>query len=147
MSSLSDDVHEIEKLKARYADAVDGGWTGAKPHDADAVLELFVEDGAWDGGAFGGGEGHDGIRAYMLTGDAIMPFAFHHITNPRIEIDGDVARARWHALLAVETEGQAQLHVGIYDDEMVRTDQGWKFKRLGFTLAASTDLPGDWKRF
>jgi len=147
MSSLSDDVHEIEKLKARYADAVDGGWTGARPHDADAVLALFVEDGAWDGGAFGGGEGHDGIRKYMLTGDAIMPFAFHHITNPRIEIDGDVARARWHALLAVETQGQAQLHVGIYDDEMVRTDQGWKFKRLGFTLAASTDLPADWKRF
>lgn len=147
MSSRAEDVLEIQTLKARYADAVDGGWTGTRPHDADAVLELFVEDGVWDGGEYGRGEGHAGIREYMLTGDAIMPFAFHHITNPRIEVDGDVARARWHVLLAVETEGQAQLHVGIYDDEMVRTAEGWKFKRLGFTPAARTDLPGDWKLF
>ncbi|HPG27214.1 MAG: nuclear transport factor 2 family protein [Spirochaetaceae bacterium] len=147
MSSIAQDVLDIQTLKARYADAVDGGWTGTKPHDADAVLALFVEDGVWDGGEFGGGQGHAGIREYMLTGEAIMPFAFHHISNPRIEIEGDTARARWHALLAVDAAGQAQLHVGIYDDEMVRTPEGWKFRRLGFTLAASTDLPAPWKCF
>ena len=144
---LLEDIHEIEKLKARYADAVDGGWTGVTPHDADAVLELFTPDGVWDSGAFGGGEGHDGIRTYMLTGAAIMPFAFHHISNPRIDVDGDRATARWHALLAVMAETQAKMHVGVYDDVMVRTSAGWRFERLSFTLAASTDLPGGWTRF
>ena len=144
---LLEDIHEIEKLKARYADAVDGGWTGVTPHDADAVLELFTPDGVWDSGAFGGGKGHDGIRTYMLTGAAIMPFAFHHISNPRIDVDGDRATARWHALLAVMAETQAKLHVGVYDDAMVRTSAGWRFERLSFTLSASTDLPGGWTRF
>ncbi len=147
MSRELEDVHEIEKLKARYADAVDGGWTGVRPHDADAVLALFVPDGVWDSGAFGGGRGHEGIREYMLTGDAIMPFAFHHITSPLIEVDGDRATAHWHALLAVTAEGQAKLHVGVYDDRLVRTDAGWRFELLRFTLAATTDLPKAWTLF
>ena len=147
MASFLEDVHEIEKLKARYADAVDGGWTGVTPHDADAVLALFTEDGAWDSGAFGGGQGHEEIRAFMKTGGAIMPFAFHHISNPQIEVEGDHATARWHAILAVTTEDQAKLHVGIYDDRMVRTCNGWRFELLRFTLAATTDLPTRWTRF
>ncbi|MCR9093519.1 MAG: nuclear transport factor 2 family protein [bacterium] len=142
-----EDVHEIEKLKARYADAVDGGWTGTKAHDPDAVVALFVPDGVWDSGDYGGGEGHDGIRAFMATGEAIMPFAFHHITNPRIEVDGDRATARWHALLAVTLEGRAELQTGIYDDVCVRTPDGWRFERLQFTLAGSTSLPETWKTF
>jgi len=153
MKSLHDDIHEIQTLKARYADAVDGGWTGVTPHDADAVIELFVPDGAWDSGAFGGGKGHAGIREYMLTGAAIMPFAFHHISNPLIEVDGDRATARWHAMLAVsvreqaQSQEQAKLHVGVYDDRMVRTPDGWRFELLRFTLAATTDLPVAWTRF
>ncbi len=142
-----EDVYEIEKLKARYADAVDGGWTGTKAHDPDAVVALFVPDGVWDSGDYGGGEGHDGIRAFMATGEAIMPFAFHHITNPRIDVDGDRATARWHALLAVTLEGRAQLQTGIYDDVLVRTPEGWRFERLQFTLAASTSLPEAWTCF
>lgn len=149
---LQDDVHEIEKLKARYADAVDGGWAGTKGHDADAVLALFVEDGVWTSGAFGGGEGHEGIRAYMETGDPIMPFAYHHITNPRIDVDGDRATARWHAILAVSARDPEtgvetpMLHVGVYDDVMVRTADGWRFERLQFTLAATTKLASEWTR-
>ena len=147
MSKHLEDIHEIERLKARYADAVDGGWTGVTPHDADAVLALFTEEGVWDSGAFGGGQGHSEIRAFMATGAALMPFAFHHISNPLIEVDGDRATARWHALLAVSAETQAKLHVGIYDDRLVRTADGWRFELLRFTLAASTDLPADWTLF
>ena len=147
MTSILHDVYEIEKLKARYANAVDGGWTGVTPHDADGVLKLFTPDGAWDSGAFGGGQGHAGIREYMQTGAAIMPFAFHHITNPLIEVDGDRATGRWHAMLAVTAEGQAKLHTGVYDDRLVRTAEGWRFELLSFTLAASTDLPADWTLF
>jgi hypothetical protein len=147
MGSILEDVHEIQKLKARYADAVDGGWTGVTPHDAEAVLALFAEDGAWDSGAFGGGQGHEGIRNFMATGAAIMPFAFHHISNPLIEVEGDRATARWHAILAVTSDKEPLLHVGIYDDRMVRTAEGWRFELLRFTLAATTRLPATWTRF
>ena len=47
---------------------------------------LFVPDGTWNSGAFGGGTGYEAIREYMATGAAIMPFAFHHISNPLIEV-------------------------------------------------------------
>jgi hypothetical protein len=147
MVRILEDVYEIEKLKACYADAVDGGWSGAVAHDADAVIALFTADGIWDSGAFGGGEGHRGIREFLATGQAIMPFAFHHITSPKIEVDGDEARGHWHAILAVTIDTGAKLHVGTYNDQFVRTQDGWKFKSLSFTLSASTNLPEPWEIF
>ncbi|MFK7898874.1 MAG: nuclear transport factor 2 family protein [Myxococcota bacterium] len=92
-------------------------------------------------------KGHDGIREYMQTGAAIMPFAFHHIANPLIEVDGDRATGKWHAMLAVSAEDQAKLHVGVYDDRLIRTAEGWRFELLRFTLAATTDLPVPWTLF
>ena len=142
---MLDDVQEIANLKARYVDAVDGGWGREIPHDPEAVVALFVEDGVWDSGVFGGGSGHQGIREFMATGEAIMPFAFHHLSSPRIQVDGDEARGRWHGMISMTLEGVARLQLGVYDDEFVRTPEGWRFKRLGYTVAATTDLPAGWE--
>jgi len=141
------DVSEIANLKARYVEAVDGGWSGERPHDPDAVVALFVPDGVWDSGAYGGGQGHEGIREFMATGEAIMPFAFHHLSAPRIEIAGDRATGRWHAILLTTVESGAKLQAGIYDDRFVRTPEGWRFERLGFALCATNDLPAAFELF
>jgi hypothetical protein len=139
-----EDVVAIQNLKARYVDAVDGGWGEVVPHDPEAVVELFVVDGIWDSGVHGGGIGHDGIRAFMATGEAIMPFAYHHLSSPRIQVDGDTAAGRWHGMISMLVEGKAQLQLGVYDDEFVRTPDGWRFKRLQYTVAATTLLPHGW---
>ena len=139
------DVQEITRLKARYVHAADGGWTGKPPHDAEGVASLFVPDGVWDGGAFGRGEGHEGIRAYFAGAIDHTPMVFHHTSSPDIRVDGDRATGSWHVVVPMIQDETSRVLFGIYHDEFVRTDEGWKFERLRFQPAGIIDLPADWK--
>ena len=124
------DVQEITRLKARYVHAADGGWTGKPPHDAEGVASLFVPDGVWDGGAFGRGEGHEGIRAYFAGAIDHTPMVFHHTSSPDIRVDGDRATHRCylhaqHTRYGVEG-GENYVIGGRYEDDLVRTADGWR---------------------
>ncbi len=142
-----EDIQAITNLKARYVEAADGGWTDKPPHDAEGVRDLFVSDGVWNSGNFGGGEGHEGIRAYFAGAGEHTPMVFHHTGSPEIHVDGDRARGTWHVIVPMIQNGTSRVLVGIYNDDFVRTPEGWKFERLDFTPTAMIDLPADWKPF
>jgi hypothetical protein len=142
-----EDVQQIINLKARYVEAADGGWTGKPPHDADGVRDLFVPDGVWNAGDFGGGQGHEGIHAYFAAAGEDTPMVFHQTGSPEVHIDGDRARGSWHVMVPMVQTGISRMLVGIYNDTFVRTPKGWKIERLEFTPCAMIDLPGEWKLF
>lgn len=140
---LMEDVQAIAELKAAYCNAADGGWD-RPTHDSDTVANLFVEDGVWQGGKSGRGEGREGIRKLFDTFKP-APLAFHRVSNPVIKVDGDHATGEWHALVAITFgNGKSYLIGGIYNDEFVRTGEGWRFKRLDFTFAFGTKNPQGW---
>ncbi len=134
-----EDIDAIQKLKARYCNYCDGGWD-RPTHDYDGVASLFVEDGLWDARPLAPlAQGREAIRD-LFKGFQAAPFAVHYVTNPIIEVDGDTATGQWHLLLAI-TQGddqQAFWVIGIYNDEFVRTPEGWRFKALRFTPATMT---------
>ena len=146
LSELAD-VAEIANLKARYVDAADGGWTGERAHEGERVAELFVPDGVWDAGEMGQGVGHEGIRAYFAGAVEDFPMVFHHTSSPRIEVEGDEARGRWHVMVPMIDKGVSKLLIGNNDDQFVRTSQGWRFRKLHFTPAGLVDLPAGWQVF
>jgi hypothetical protein len=139
-----EDRHAIANLKARYVDAADGGWTGESAHDGDTIASLFVEEGVWDAGEMGRGVGHAGIRAYFAAAED-FPLVFHHTSSARIHVEGDEASGRWHVMVPLIDGGVSKLLIGIYDDRFVRTPEGWKFRELRFTPAATIDLPAGWQ--
>lgn len=117
---ILEDIQEISVLKASYCNAADGGWDRPS-HDADKVASLFVEDGVWDAGAIGRGEGREAIRA-LFQGFKRFPFAFHRISNPIIHVHGDTATGEWHVLVPITFEKKEDIWAGgIYNDEFVRT--------------------------
>ncbi len=142
-----EDIQAIASLKGRYVEAADGGWTGKPPHDADGVCALFVPDGVWEAGELGGGNGHEGIHAYFSGAGEDTPMVFHHTGSPEIHVDGDRAHGSWHVIVPLIQSGVSRVLVGIYNDDFVRTPDGWRFQRLHFTPAAMIDLPTDWKPF
>ena len=146
VSELADAV-EIANLKARYVDAADGGWTGERAHKGEVIAELFVADGVWDAGEMGQGVGHEGIRRYFAGAVEDFPLVFHHTSSPRIQVEGDEARGRWHVMVPMIDKGVSKLLIGIYDDHFVRTREGWRFQRLHFTPAGLVDLPAGWQVF
>lgn len=73
------------------------------------------------------------------------PSIIHNIMNPLIEVDGDHARAEWHAIVATTMPGgQAFWTLGRYRNEYQRTADGWKYSSMTFEAAAVTSYEKGW---
>ena len=122
----------IRELTARYNRAFDDV-------DSEAWADTFTPDGVME---YGGApiSGRDAlVKMSQATG-----YGFVHITaDPIIEVDGD--RATQHCTVIIANRSQARDRVGIrmtgrYEDELVRTHGGWRFKRRKAIL--DVDLGG-----
>jgi uncharacterized protein (TIGR02246 family) len=104
----------IRNLLARYCLLLDHD-------DVEACVALFTEDGTFDvyGRTFAG---RDGLRR-MMTG---APGGLHLGGNPVIElVDANQARTQQNLLFVDRTTGASRS--AVYDDVLVRTDDGWRF--------------------
>lgn len=116
--------------------------------DADGYAAVFTEDGVLDW-ARGEVIGREAIREFMATGTYDLrnlnfqpaqtpdgkewpPAVRHLVTNQVIEINGDTARviSYWMNYSNAADRRQIQwLSYGSWDDEMVKVDGQWYFKR------------------
>lgn len=141
-----EDREAIATLQARYVNLNDGGWAALPTHrDPHAVAEMFTDDGVWIGPlGLMRADGPDAIAALFVQFQAI-PFIVHNIMNPLIEIDGDLARGQWHAVIATTLPGgQAFWTLGRYNNDYRRTAQGWKCSSMVFEAAAITSYEKGW---
>jgi len=120
-----EDLEEIRQLKYRYAAFCDDHF------DADGIAGLFAEDGIWEGAGMRH-VGREAIRRFWQPVDP--PLASHLMTNPLITLDGDRANGKWWIIGPMSrledgrTVGYWQL--ATYDDDYVRTPEGWRFQHL-----------------
>ena len=133
MADLATDRDAIRDLLARYTYCGDRG-------RVDQLAVCFAEDGRLEYPG-GGGTGPVGVLA-ALTGGTRNPairFVRHHITNPLIDVAGDVATARSY-FSVVSSNGPD--HSGTYDDKLVRGLPGWQFvyRRVRVDWQAATSL-------
>ncbi|WP_426573999.1 nuclear transport factor 2 family protein [Aquihabitans sp. McL0605] len=118
------DDAEIRNLLARYCLALD-------LDDVDAWVALFTPDASYHvyGRAF---EGHDGLRRMMAGAPGGL-----HLGGPPVvvRVDGDRAITQQN-LLFVE-RGTGAMRSAVYDDELVRTPDGWRIasRRCRFIVA------------
>jgi 3-phenylpropionate/cinnamic acid dioxygenase small subunit len=118
------DDAEIRNLLATYCLRLD-------LDDVDGWVALFTSDARYQvyGRAF---EGHDGLRR-MMSG---APGGLHLGGPPVIEgVDEDHATSQQN-LLFVE-RGTTTMRSAVYDDELVRTSNGWRIasRRCRFIVA------------
>jgi SnoaL-like domain len=140
-----EDREELINLKARYVNYNDGGWQGPTHTDPDAVADMFVEDGIWDGSPNAGyAQGRAEIKALFERFRAVK-FIIHYLANPLIEVDGDRATGHWHALVTSTMPDDTSLWIlGLYKEQYVRTSQGWKIKVLRFETAVAAPYELGW---
>lgn len=125
MGLSTDDVVAIQQLVARYNFAVDDG-------DPDAFAGTFTQDGEF-GAAGQVMRGHDELRAFVVGRAGIAPRR-HLVSSMLVDGDGDRASLRAYLqVVAMGDDGSLQVAVqGTYDDELVRTADGWRFTRRSF---------------
>jgi hypothetical protein len=148
-----EDVQGIERLKARYGELVDARYTRGQvvPPEkleaaAHAIAELFTEDAVWDGGkALGLARGRAEIAARMR--EPTLLFSWHYFLKPRIEVEGDGARARWDILSPCTTkDGRPHWMAGFEDDEYRKVDGRWLHQRMKLTVVFLSPHATGWEK-
>jgi hypothetical protein len=116
----------IQDAIARYAVAVDS-------RRYDDLDELFLPDARVDFTAFGGPcAAPQEIKTFLRDSLAIFRRTQHLMGLPVITIDGDRATARTpctNPMVIDDADGTTKVWlIGLwYDDELVRTETGWRF--------------------
>ena len=108
------DTDAIRDLIAAYALALDAD-------DIDGCMELFTEDAEYL--VFGKTLNRDKVRKMFHR----APKGMHLTGVSLISLDGPRATARSQVLF-VDTATRAT-RSALYDDELVKTDAGWRFRR------------------
>jgi uncharacterized protein (TIGR02246 family) len=129
-----EDKEEIQNLLLDYGRSLDN-------RDFAAYSALFAKDGVWIGG-FGTVAGPGMIKAFMEKAMGTQPNTaknYHLLSNFVITVNGDTATAwsRW-AFVVPGPQGATIAQAGRYDDELVRENGRWKFKKR----VASNDTAG-----
>jgi ketosteroid isomerase-like protein len=106
--------------------------------EVDAVLDLFAADAVFDLGQGRVHAGRSGLRELYRRLD-VYAATSHHITNPRIDVQGDRARAR-SGIYAhhVRHDGTTMTLWGVYLDELVSVDGTWLIERRALRASAET---------
>ncbi len=125
-----EDIEEIKKLTATYADHVNKGWLG-KEVAFDKLAGVFTPDATWTSAAMGAdAHGIDAIVAMLRERTAGGSFAMHSFTNPIIDIDGDTATGNWLLWVAVANDGHANEVHQSEELRYTRTADGWRIQAL-----------------
>ena len=121
-----EDLEAIKQLKATYCDICDDA------HNPDRIVQIFTEDGIWEGKGIGRAEGHAELRT-LFEGfrDAIL-FSQHMSQNPVIEVNGDVAEGTWYFFgpFTLRKNNRAIWQACRYHDTYRKTPDGWKIAHL-----------------
>jgi hypothetical protein len=130
------DKDEIETLLYDYGYYLDMNMV-------DELVSLFVEDCYI---AYGPEFGAEGIDDYKQTLGGVGTFfaaTSHHVSNVVVTFeDDDTAHVRsvllaWHRYNRERPDGWV---MGQYHDVIVRTEQGWRFKRRELKHAGTIDF-------
>jgi ketosteroid isomerase-like protein len=130
------DKEAIRDLACRYAHHV---WR----QDADAVAELFADDGEMDTSLEEPIRGRTAIRsalARLLDGADLQPFVHNHL----IEVDGDRASGICYIDLRSVRDGKSMIGAGFYTDRYQRVGGQWKFSSRALTLRHFVPLEDGW---
>ncbi|WP_187369264.1 nuclear transport factor 2 family protein [Baekduia soli] len=113
-----DDIEAIKQLTARYNRAFDSV-------DVPGYLATWTEDGFFERSNAGRSfQGHAELEELLTT----FGVDGRHVTSDFIiEVDGDRATSSSHLIYLDVDAGFKVAIFGIYADELVRTDEGWKF--------------------
>ena len=125
--SEREDQQDIAAVLLRYA-------TGIDRRDWPLFRTVFTDDCELNYGEIGSFTGVDAITEFMQQAHAMAGHTMHRLTNQAIAVDGDTAEARTYvdALIMVGDSGSGVNAAGFYDDELIRTDDGWRVARRRF---------------
>ncbi len=124
---MTSDRDEIIDLTIRYATAID-------TRQYRLLSTVFTVDAALDYGEVGRWTGAAEITEFMDLAHAGAAHTMHRMSNQAVTLNGDTATVRTYVdALILGADGSGVNAIGFYDDDAVRTADGWRISRRTFT--------------
>lgn len=121
----TEDWIAINDLFTRYATALDHG-------DVASVVDCFTDDGVVESPVMGAFRGTAQIREFAERNAGLLQQGVqmrHAISNVRMDVDGDRARAWCYLLNFITRNGKAELlSPGEYECRLVKSGGRWRFE-------------------
>ena len=135
--SRAEDELAIRSLAAAYTDAVNR-------RDGDGMAAVYAEDGMLHSPV--AGEPLQGIeklrKRFKRLVEKEREFLMQLTHSGVVEVDGDTATARWwFSEIKRPTGGAFEMVFGVYQDEMIRTEAGWRFAKRTVDAPLRWELP------
>jgi hypothetical protein len=127
--STSIDEREIAALLTRYA-------TGIDRRDWAMFEACFTDDAHTDYGTFGRWSSAAQITGFMRQAHSALGHTLHRLSNIVISVQGQSATARAYVdalLMPGAAGGDVHRAAGFYDDELLKTEHGWRISCRRFT--------------
>jgi 3-phenylpropionate/cinnamic acid dioxygenase small subunit len=130
-----EDRQDISDLLVRYA-------TGIDRRDWALFRTVFTDDCELDYGEIGVWNGVDVVTEFMEQTHALLGHTMHRLNNMAITVDGNQAVARTYldGLMMAPDNKSGVNAIGFYDDEIVRTADGWRIARRRTTIVRITTV-------
>ncbi len=135
-------IEAIKKLKHLYMNYCDLGYP------PDKLGPLFADDAVWTSRDFGHHPGRPAIEAFFGGISAQIVFAAHLAMNFIIDVDSDSGIGKWRILMpcTMVEEGKrvSRWILGDYDEEYVRFNGVWLFKKIDFLVNYNVPFDQSW---
>ncbi len=132
----TDDILAIRTLTDQYSAA-------ANRLDAKAMAAVYAEDGEIEalGNRFSGRQAIEKVFAETM---GVMQVMNQICSAGVIEVTGDRATAHWSIAEFAKRRNldKLELFIGDYQDELVRTKEGWRFAKRVLTRRLQTRFEG-----
>jgi 3-phenylpropionate/cinnamic acid dioxygenase small subunit len=138
------DENEIQKVLTRYTQMVD-------QKDWGRMDEIFVSDATLDYASSGGESGpYKETLAWLARALEPWPLNLHVIGNFDIRVEGDTATSTCYFLAPMGREEESGEQImttngGMYHDQLVRTELGWRIRKRICEQTILTGLPKDYE--
>lgn len=118
------DIIAIQQLAVAYAEAI-------SRDDVDQAVEVYAPDGILASPTTEDVVGPQAIAAVLKTTTVDLEFVFQTVHLGLVHVTADRARARFPITewARRRTDGRPIQFLGVYEDDLVRLDSGWRFSR------------------
>ena len=121
-----DDREAIRSLRFRYHECINE-WR------VEDIPDLFTDDGDLDFDYLGKAHGRAELTKFFNGIDKILSFVKQFIHNHAIDVHGDQGKGYSYLEAKSISNGEAYFVAARYDDEYVKKDGQWKFKKMHLT--------------
>ena len=131
------DAEEIRRLRFRYHECVNETKLAEIP-------DLFTDDGDLDFGYLGKAHGKAELKKFFDALPKLLSFVKQFIHNHDIDLQGSTGHGLSYLEARTVSKGESYMVAARYDDEYVKVNEQWKFKKMSLTPYFTVPLREGW---